>query len=155
MIVMGDFCPRIPKKPAKSCLIPISMRRRRPQPCSLQSGPATGWPVCVTCGLTITGIRRTEGLTTIPGWPHGGGAALREAISAAGPVNLEPQNESRNKRPGRISGNAIGLFNQAQGKVEDVADHAGLKILRGSALAPSFRLSHFLRSVTQGGPALR
>jgi elongation factor G len=53
--------------------------------------------------------------------------------------------------PEEFLGNAIGLFNQAQGKVEDVADHAGLKILRGSA--PLRRLFGFptsLRSVTQG-----
>ena len=150
VIVMGDFLPADPKEARKILPDPHINAVMEGLNHALQSGPATGWPVC-DVRVTITGIRRTEGLTTIPGCHMAAGQALREAISAAGPVNLEPQMKVEISVPEEFLGNAIGLFNQAQGKVEDVADHAGLKILRGSA--PLRRLFGFptsLRSVTQG-----
>ncbi len=57
--------------------------------------------------------------------------------------------------PEEFLGAAIGLFTTAGGKVEDVEDQAGRKLLRGTApLRRLFGFSTSLRSATQGRAGL-
>ena len=56
---------------------------------ALQSGDITGYPV-TDVAVTLAGMERRDGLTTAPGCHMAAGQALREALAAAAPVNLEP-----------------------------------------------------------------
>lgn len=57
--------------------------------------------------------------------------------------------------PEEFLGAALGLFTAAGGKVEDVEDQAGRKVLRGTApLRRLFGFSTPLRSATQGRAGL-
>lgn len=120
----------------------------------LQSGELTGWPL-VDVAVTLTNVERREGLTTIPGCHMAAGQALREALSKAAPVALEPVMRVEINVPEDFLGPAISLFTAAGGKVEDLEDHAGRKLLRGTApLRRLFGFSTSLRSATQGRAGL-
>lgn len=121
---------------------------------SLQSGAVTGYPV-QDVDVEITAIARREGYTTAPGCHMAAGAALRNALAQASPVAMEPVMLVEMSVPESWLGAAIGLFNSASGKVEDIEERAGLKAVRG--LAPLRRLFGFstaLRSATQGRAGL-
>ena len=105
--------------------------------------------------MTLTNVERREGLTTIPGCHMAAGQALREALSKAAPVALEPVMRVEINVPEDFLGPAISLFTAAGGKVEDLEDHAGRKLLRGTApLRRLFGFSTSLRSATQGRAGL-
>lgn len=149
-VQVGDFVPSDPQEARKllpPTLLDAALEGIRD---SLQSGELTGWPV-VDVAVTLTGLERTEGVTTAPGCHMAAGQALREALAKAGPVSLEPIMRVEINVPEDFLGPAISLFNTAGGKVEDLFDHGGRKILRGTApLRRLFGFSTSLRSSTQG-----
>ena len=99
---------------------------------ALQSGELTGCPV-TDVAVTVTGVTRQEGLTTAPGCPMAAAQALREALAAASPVALEPLMRVEITTPEDFLGAAINLFTSCGGKVEELEDHGGRKLLRGTA----------------------
>lgn len=120
----------------------------------LQSGDITGYPV-TDVAVTLAGMERRDGLTTAPGCHMAAGQALREALAAAAPVNLEPVMRVEISVPEDFLGAAISLLNTCGGKVEDLEDHGGRKTLRGTApLRRLFGFSTSLRSATQGRAGL-
>lgn len=115
----------------------------------LQSGQQ-GWPLA-DVEVEITAIKKTEGLTTLPGLRMAASQALRDAIASASPVTLEPIMEVEINCPEEFLGSALNLFNQTGGKVENLEDAAGIKRLSGTApLRKLFGFSTSLRSATQG-----
>lgn len=117
---------------------------------ALATGIATGWPVA-DVDVKITAINREEGITTAPGLAMAAGQALREAMLKARPINLEPVMNIEITTPDDFLGPAINLLNQMGGRIEDLEDHAGAKIARGSApMRRLFGFSTRLRSATQG-----
>jgi elongation factor G len=83
------------------------------------------------------------------------GQAVRYALAAAAPAALEPVMAVEISVPEHCLGPALSLFGACGGKVEELCERAGLKILRG--LAPMRKLFGFstsLRSATQGRAGL-
>lgn len=153
-VTVGDFLPADPQEARKilpPALLQAALDGVRD---GLQSGELTGWPL-VDVAVTLTNVERREGLTTIPGCHMAAGQALREALSKAAPVALEPVMRVEINVPEDFLGPAISLFTAAGGKVEDLEDHVGRKLLRGTApLRRLFGFSTSLRSATQGRAGL-
>ena len=153
-VTVGDFLPADPQEARKilpPALLQAALDGVRD---GLQSGELTGWPL-VDAAVTLTNVERREGLTTIPGCHMAAGQALREALFKAAPVALEPVMRVEINVPEDFLGPAISLFTAAGGKVEDLEDHAGRKLLRGTApLRRLFGFSTSLRSATQGRAGL-
>ena len=153
-VTVGDFLPADPQEARKilpPALLQAALDGVRD---GLQSGELTGWPL-VDVAVTLTNVERREGLTTVPGCHMAAGQALREALSKAAPVALEPVMRVEINVPEDFLGPAISLFTAAGGKVEDLEDHAGRKLLRGTApLRRLFGFSTSLRSATQGRAGL-
>ncbi len=121
---------------------------------ALQCGDLTGYPI-EDVSVTLTAVDRQEGVTTVPGCRMAAGQALREALSAASPVVLEPVMHVEITVPEDFLGASITLFTTCGGKVEDMEDHGGRKTLRGTApLRRLFGFSTSLRSATQGRAGL-
>lgn len=121
---------------------------------ALQSGPLSGHPL-QDVDVEIRAVPRTEGLTTAAGVHMAAGMALRAALREAAPTTLEPVMKVEISTPEPHLGAAISLFGTRGGKVENILDRAGLKIIQG--LAPLSRLFGFstdLRSATQGRAGL-
>ena len=154
LVRVGDFLPadeREARKLLPQAYLHAALEGVRD---GLQSGVATGWPV-VDVEVVLTGVTRTEGLTTLPGCRMAAAQALREALAEARPLTLEPIMRTEITVPEEFLGAAIGLFTTAAGKVEDVEDQAGRKLLRGTApLRRLFGFSTALRSATQGRAGL-
>lgn len=153
-VQVGDFLPKEEREARK--LLPPSFLEAALEGVrdGLQSGVQTGWPV-VDVDVVLTKVERTEGLTTIPGCRMAAAQALRDALAAAAPLVLEPVMKTEITVPEEFLGAALGLFTAAGGKVEDVEDQAGRKVLRGTApLRRLFGFSTPLRSATQGRAGL-
>lgn len=121
---------------------------------SLLSGPLTGYPV-QDVEVILSSVTRREGLTTPAGCHMAAGMAMREALEAARPLCLEPVMRVEISVPEEFLGAAISLFNSSGGKVDQLFERAGLKVVQG--LAPMRRLFGFstsLRSATQGRAGL-
>ena len=83
------------------------------------------------------------------------GQALRDALAAATPVALEPVMAVEISVPENALGPAVSLFGGCGGKVEDLFERAGQKILQGLApMRQLFGFSTALRSATQGRAGL-
>lgn len=148
--LVTDFLPPDTQEARKILPAPLIQAVREGIENALATGITTGWPI-TDVAVHITAINRTEGVTTAPGLAMAAGQALREAMLMAQPVNLEPIMQAEINCPEDYLGAVINLFNQTDGRIEDLEDHAGLKIVRGSApLRRLFGFSTKLRSVTQG-----
>jgi len=121
---------------------------------ALQSGALTAYPV-QDVEVEITSLVGREGITSPPGHHMAAGQALRDALAAASPVALEPVMAVEISVPENYLGPALSLFGSCGGKVEDLFERAGQKVMRG--LAPMRQLFGFatsLRSATQGRAGL-
>lgn len=117
---------------------------------SLETGIASGWPV-TDVAVHVTEIKRTEGVTTLPGLRMAAGHALREAMQKAQTVTLEPIMAVEITVPEEFLGSVINLFNQTGGRVDELGEHGGLKLLRGQApMRKLFGFATRLRSASQG-----
>lgn len=120
---------------------------------ALQSDPLTGYPL-QDADVEINAMPRRDGATAA-GYHMAAGIALRSALEEAGVTTLEPLMFVEISAPEAHLGPAISLFGTRGGKVENIMDHAGLKLVQG--LAPLSRLFGFstdLRSATQGRSGL-
>lgn len=117
---------------------------------ALQSGPLAGWPVA-DVHVHVSEINRQEGITTLPGLRMAASLALRDALNAAKPIMLEPIMRVEISCPNDFIGGVINLFTQAGGKIDDLSDHGGGKLLDGTApLRKLFGFATALRSASQG-----
>ena len=77
--------------------------------------------------------------------------AFQEACKKAKPVLLEPIMEVEVVTPEEFMGDVIGNLSSKRGKVKELSDRAGAKVIRAEApLAGMFGYSTDLRSATQG-----
>ncbi len=117
---------------------------------ALLSGPLTGYPL-QDVRITLTALKRQEGITTPVGCRIAASHAMREALENAGLVQLEPLMFVEIRTPEEQLGPAMNLFGTCLGKVENLYDSAGLKVIEGLApLRQLFGFSTRLRSATQG-----
>lgn len=121
---------------------------------ALQSGDLTGYPV-VDVAVTITGIERRDGVASEPGCRMAAAQALKQALAAASPVVLEPVMNVTISCPEAELGSAISLFGTLGGKIDEMEDKSGQKVVHGTAsLRKLFGFSTKLRSATQGRAGL-
>ena len=121
---------------------------------ALQSGDLTGYPV-VDVAVTITGIERRDGVASEPGCRMAAAQALKQALAAASPVILEPVMNVTISCPEAELGSAISLFGTLGGKLDEMDDKSGQKVVHGTAsLRKLFGFSTKLRSATQGRAGL-
>ena len=121
---------------------------------ALQSGDLTGYPV-VDVAVTITGIERRDGVASEPGCRMAVAQALKQALAAASPVILEPVMNVTISCPEAELGSAISLFGTLGGKIDEMEDNSGQKVVHGTAsLRKLFGFSTKLRSATQGRAGL-
>lgn len=153
-VMLGDFVPTDPRERAKLWQQAwLDAAVQGAQDC-LQSGVLNGYPV-QDVRVLITGMERREGISSSAGYHMAAGMALRESLAAAQPVSLEPLMLVEISVPESFLGPAISLFSSCSGKVENLQDQAGQKIVQGLApMRQLFGFSTSLRSVTQGRAGL-
>lgn len=153
-VQLGDFIPTDSKERAK--LWPqawLDAALQGAQDC-LQGGVLNGYPV-QDVQVTISGMDRRDAVSSAAGYHMAAGIALREALAAAQPASLEPLMLVEISVPDAFLGPAISLFSTCGGKVENLTDQAGQKIVQGLApMRQLFGFSTSLRSVTQGRAGL-
>ena len=121
---------------------------------ALQSGDLTGYPV-VDVAVTITGIERRDGVASEPGCRMAAAQALKQALAAPSPVVHEPVMNVTISCPEAELGSAISLFGTLGGKIDEMEDNSGQKVVHGTAsLRKLFGFSTKLRSATQGRAGL-
>lgn len=104
--------------------------------------------------MDVTAMPRREG-STAAGYHMAAGIALRTALEAAAVTTLEPLMFVEIAAPEANLGPAISLFGTRGGRVENIIDRAGLKVVQGLApLSKLFGFSTDLRSATQGRAGL-
>ena len=151
---VGDFLPQDAAEARKLLPAPYLDAALEGVRDALQCGELTGYPV-EDVAVTLTGVERQEGLTTVPGCRMAAGMALRQALAAAAPVVLEPVMRVEITVQESFLGSAISLFTSCGGKVDDMEDHGDRKTMRGAApLRKLFGFSTSLRSATQGRAGL-
>jgi elongation factor G len=120
----------------------------------LLSGVVKGFPV-QDVRVTVMALYRTDGVSSAAGYRMAAVAAVKAALEKAGPVLLEPIMTVEISVPAEFVGEAISLMGAKGGRVEEMLDQSGVKIVRG--IAPMRMLFGFttqLRSATQGRAAL-
>jgi elongation factor G len=121
---------------------------------ALQSGALTAYPV-QDVEVEITGLAGREGVSSPPGYHMAAGQALRDALAVALPAALEPVMAVEISVPENYLGPVLSLFGTCGGKVEELFERAGRKIMQGLApMRQLFGFSTSLRSVTQGRAGL-
>lgn len=116
---------------------------------ALQAGPLNGYPV-QDAEVEITAMPRREGATAA-GYHMAAGAAIRSALEEAAVTLLEPIMGIEITVPEAQLGASISLFGARGGKVENIVEQAGFKVVQGFApLSRLFGISTDLRSATQG-----
>ncbi len=118
---------------------------------ALHSGPLNGCPL-VDVAVKVTKLERKEGQSSPAGYQMAAGAALREAMSKAGPALLEPIMRLEITTPDNFVGSVVSLLGTRGAKLESInEDNSGLKsILAFAPMRELFGFSTDLRSVSQG-----
>lgn len=120
---------------------------------SLLSGPL-GYPM-QDVEVRILSLLRKEGLTSPAGCHMAAGLAMRQAFEAAQPVRLEPIMQVEISVPDENLGSSLSLFGAVGGKVENLVERGGMKLIQGrAAMRQLFGFSTSLRSATQGRAGL-
>ena len=116
----------------------------------LQSGVAKGYPVQDVL-VEITHLERRDGESSPVGYQMAAAQALKHALNEAGPVLLEPIMNIEMTVPDEFVGEVIGLFNSRGGRVGNMFDRSGAKVVTGMApMRQLFGFSTALRSASQG-----
>lgn len=149
-VLIEDFLPASEQEARKILPLPFIQAARDGVQNALSTGILSGWPV-TDVKVRIDGLPRVEGQTTAIGVSMAVGQALRDALLAAQPVQLEPVMAVEMVTPEEFLGNVINLFNQTGGRIENIGDHGGLKVVSGFApMRHLFGFSTALRSASQG-----
>ncbi len=120
----------------------------------LHSGALQGYPVR-DVRVRVLELGRIDGESSTVGYRMASALALKSALREAGPQLLEPIMFVEVGVPDDFVGEVIGLLGSKGGKIENLFDRAGQKVVQ--ALAPLSRLFGFsteLRSATQGRAGL-
>ena len=150
----GDFWPEQPQEAIKIMPPVLVQSALEGIQDALQSGPLSGWPM-QDVAVTLTDVEYRKSESTAAGCRMAAGMALREAVNAAGPLTLEPIMRVEISVPDAQLGAAINLFGTCGGRVDNLLDHAGQKVMQGAApLRQLFGFATSLRSVTQGRAGL-
>lgn len=121
---------------------------------SLQSGVVKGYPV-QDVDVEVVSMQRRDGASSPAGYHMAAVAAVKSAMQAAGPVLLEPIMAVEISVAEAHLGASIGQLGSRGGKVENMFDRGGQKVVQGLApLAGLFGFSTALRSATQGRAGL-
>jgi elongation factor G len=116
----------------------------------LQSGVAKGYPVQDVL-VEIEQLERRDGESSPVGYQMAASQALKKALSQAEPVLLEPIMNIEMTVPDDFVGEVIGLFNSRGGRVGNMFDRSGAKVVIGMApMRQLFGFSTALRSASQG-----
>lgn len=116
----------------------------------LQSGVIKGYPV-QDVRVEITHLGRKEGESSPVGYQMAAAQALKNALAEADPQLLEPIMDIEISVPEENVGDVIGLFNARGGRIGNIFDRAGAKIITGVApMRQLFGFSTSLRSASQG-----
>ncbi|PTN38049.1 elongation factor G [Desulfonatronum sp. SC1] len=116
----------------------------------LQSGVAKGYPVQDVL-VEIVHLERRDGESSPVGYQMAAAQALKQALNEAGPVLLEPIMDIEMTVPDEFVGEVIGLFNSRGGRVGNMFDRSGAKVITGRApMRQLFGFSTALRSASQG-----
>lgn len=121
---------------------------------SLQSGLLRGYPV-QDVHVEITALQRRDNSGTVAGYHMAAVAAVKSVMAEAGPILLEPLMFVEITAPENHIGASIGQLGSRGGRVENMLDKGGMKVVQ--ALAPLgglFGFSTALRSATQGRAGL-
>lgn len=116
---------------------------------AMQCGTLGGYPV-QDIAVCICGMERRDA-GTVPGYRMAAASAVKEALAAAKPILLEPIMKLELSAPPEFVGEAISLLNGKGGRIEELSEHSGQKLV--TAIAPMrllFGFSTQLRSATQG-----
>jgi elongation factor G len=117
---------------------------------SLQSGVIKGYPVQDVL-VEISHLERKDGESSAVGYQMAAAQALKQALNEAGPQLLEPIMAVEMSVPEEFVGEVIGLFNSRGGRVGNMFDRAGAKVITGIApMRQLFGFSTALRSASQG-----
>ncbi len=112
----------------------------------------------IVCGYSVVDV----GVTLVDGSYHEvdssemafktcASIAFKEACAKARPVLLEPVMEVEVVTPEEFMGDVIGNLNAKRGKIKELTDRAGAKVIRAEVpLSGMFGYSTDLRSMTQG-----
>jgi len=116
---------------------------------SLQVGPK-GYPV-IDLKVTVIGGSYSEESSTELAYIFSASQAIREGISKATPVLLEPFFEVEIVSPEDYVGDIIADFNSRRGKIESINQQGVMQVVKGSApLSEMFGYVTTLRSLSQG-----
>ncbi|GAB6060880.1 elongation factor G [Desulfonatronum parangueonense] len=116
----------------------------------LRSGVVKGYPVQDVL-VEIVHLERRDGESSAVGYQMAAALALKTALSDAGPLLLEPIMNIEMTVPDEHVGEVIGLFNSRGGRVGNMFDRAGAKVVIGIApMRQLFGFSTALRSASQG-----
>lgn len=119
----------------------------------LQSGVLKGYPV-QDVRVQVTNLGRKEGESSPVGYQMAAAQALKEALAQGAPQLLEPIMDIEITAPEENVGDVIGLFNARGGRVGNMFDRAGAKVITGVApMRQLFGFSTSLRSASQGRAA--
>ncbi len=125
---------------------------------AVQKGIDEGMNRGVLCGYSVVDV----GVTLLDGSYHDvdssemafkicASMAFQAACRRAKPVLLEPVMDIEVVTPEEFMGDVIGNLNGKRGKIKELADRAGAKVIKAEApLANMFGYSTSLRSMTQG-----
>jgi len=116
----------------------------------LQSGVVRGYPV-QDVHVRVTEMGRKDGESSPVGYRMAAAMALKEALSNADSVLMEPIMDVEINVPEDFVGDVVGLLGAKGAKIENMLDRSGQKVVKALApLASLFGFSTDLRSATQG-----
>ncbi len=116
----------------------------------LQSGVLKGYPI-QGVKVTIKNLGEIKEHSSEIGYHLAASSALKKALEKAGPILLEPIMSLEITAPEEFVGDVISLIGMKGGKIENMFDRGGGKIIKAFApLSKLFGFSTDLRSVTQG-----
>lgn len=119
----------------------------------LQSGVLKGYPV-QDVRVEVLALGRKDGESSPVGYQMAAAQALKNALTASDPRLLEPIMDVEISVPEEFVGDVIGLFSSRGGRVGNMFDRAGAKIITGVApMRQLFGFSTALRSSSQGRAA--
>jgi elongation factor G len=119
----------------------------------LQAGELKGYPLTDVV-VRVKGISSGDGSDPV-GFRLAAFQALKQAVSRADPVLLEPLMMVEISTPDDFVGECVSLLTSKGGMIENMYDHHGQKIIRSlTPLSRMFGFSTNLRSATQGRAGL-
>lgn len=117
---------------------------------AMQNGVVAGYPMVDIKVTLIDGSYHDVDSSEIA-FKIAGSMAFRDGAKRAGPVLLEPVMKVEAVTPEEFMGDVIGDLNSKRGRVEEISDRSGVKVITAFVpLAEMFGYTTSLRSMSQG-----